>query len=217
MLRHQSMPGNAYNTSTQGGITLDYPDGVGPLPHHNEIWNNQLVDTVNGIHIPDRAHDNFIHDNRVIQDGKLPDGTQMGNGWSCMSQLPGAGSGNVWRGNVVGYVNRDGQRVDWWPMSQAQIDQNTTLPNPVTRQMELDEWTRWQAKLAANGIAVDPEPSTGVPSTLSGTLSPHALREARCVKRGEGTIPIVCRSEHEAPYRRSRRGPRRRSPGCSDT
>jgi hypothetical protein len=160
-LQHNSTPGNAYNTSSQGTITLDYPDGVGPAPHDNEIWNNQMVDTVNGVHVPNSAYNNFIHHNRLIQDGLLPDGvTRMGNGYSGMSILAGAGPNNRMHDNVVGYVNRDGARMDWWPMdgaaegAAAAIAMNTTLPGPITREMELNEWTLWQQKLAANGITL---------------------------------------------------------------
>jgi hypothetical protein len=153
-LQHGSTRGNAYNTSSQGTITMDYPDGIGPKPHHNEIVNNQMVDTVNGVHVPAQAHDNLIRGNRLIQDGKLPNGEQMGNGWSGYSMLPTAGTGNRWEQNVSGFVNRDGDRLDWSPMPQSVIDQQTTLPSPITRQMELDEWTRWQAKLAAAGVTV---------------------------------------------------------------
>jgi hypothetical protein len=113
-----------------------------------------MVDTVNGVHIPSGGHDNFIHDNRVIQDGKLPNGQQMGNGYSCMSMLSDAGPNNRWQGNVVGFVNRDGNRLDWWPMPASEIAQNTTLPGPITRQMELDESGLWQQKLATNGITL---------------------------------------------------------------
>lgn len=159
-IQHNSTPGNAYNTSSQGTITLDYPDNVGPLVHHNEVYDNQLVDTVNGVLIPAKAHDNFVHHNRVIQDGKLPNGQQMGNGYSCMSILATAGPNNHMHDNVVGFVNRDGQRMDWWPMdgapegAAAEIAKNVTLPNPITAAMEAAEWTLWQQKLAANGVTV---------------------------------------------------------------
>ncbi len=154
-IQHSSTPGNAYNTSSQGTITMDYPDGVGPVPHHNEIVNNQMVDTVNGVHIPDAAHDNLIRGNRLIQDGKLPDGQQMGNGWGGYSMMPSAWNlNNRWEGNVSGYVNRDGDRLDWAHMPAAVVAAQTTLPGLITAQMEQAEWTLWQQKLAANGVTV---------------------------------------------------------------
>jgi chitodextrinase len=150
-LQHNSKPGNAYNTSTQGTITLDRFDNVGPACHDNEIWNNQMVDTVNGVAISGSgSYNNFIHDNRLIQDGKLPNGTQMGNGWGGFYMT--AGTANRLERNVSGYVNRDGIRKDWDSGTNPSL--NTTLPDSITQAMELAESTSWKAKLAANGITI---------------------------------------------------------------
>ena len=64
--------------------------------------------------------------------------------------------------NVSGYVNKFGTRNDYDDMSGAaaphtaaiETSLNVKLPDPITYQMELDEWTRWLAKLASNGITV---------------------------------------------------------------
>ena len=153
-LQHNSTPGNAYNTSSQGTITLEQGS------HDNVIYENQMVDTVNGVYFgPDEAN-NVAHHNRLIQDGLLPDGsTRMGNGYSGMS-IHSGGVNNRMHDNVVGYVNRDGQRIDWWPMDGApggaeqEIARNTTLPNPISSAAEQNERTLWLSKLAANGITV---------------------------------------------------------------
>lgn len=158
-IEHNSTPGNAYNTSSQGTITCDYPDGTGPVCHDIHIHDNQMVDTVNAVLIPSQSFNILVERNRLIQDGKLPDGTQMGNGYSGWAIL-GPVTNCHMHENVTGYVNRDGVRYDWHDVlaapegRAAEIAQNTTLADPITRQMELNEWTSWQAKLAANNITV---------------------------------------------------------------
>lgn len=160
-IQHNSTPGNAYNTSSQGTITVDYPDGVGPVPHDITINDNQMVDTVNAVLIPDSAYNVMVRDNRLIQDGKLPDGvTQMGNGYSGWAILAGVGANCHMHNNVTGFVNRDGIRYDWHDVlaapegRTAEIANNTTLPDPITAAMEADEWQTWLTKLSANGISV---------------------------------------------------------------
>lgn len=158
-IEHNSTPGNAYNTSSQGTITCDYPDGAGPVCHDIHIHDNQMVDTVNAVLIPSQSFNILVERNRCIQDGKLPDGTQMGNGWSGWAILNGTTNCHM-HSNVTGYVNRDGVRYDWddnlaAPEGRAaEIALNTTLPDPITRQMEQAEWDRWQAKLAASGVTI---------------------------------------------------------------
>lgn len=157
--QHQSTPGNAYNTSSQSTITLD-GDGSGPYVHDVQVLRNQIVDCVNGGYITGTARDCLFSGNRVIQDGKLPDGvTRMGNGYSAMSIQSGAMSCHM-HGNVLGYVGRDGGRTDWdanlyAPEGRAaEIALNTTLVGPITLAMEQAEWTSWLAKLDANGVTV---------------------------------------------------------------
>ena len=145
-LRHNSTPGNAYNTSSQGTITLE--QGTRGFV----VESNQMVDTVNGVYFGPEEVDNIARHNRLIQDGKLPNGTRMGNGYSGFSNHNGAR--NQMRENVAGYVNRDGQRLDYWPMDTSEIALNTTLPDPITKATEDAEWPLWQQKLAANGVTI---------------------------------------------------------------
>jgi hypothetical protein len=148
MLWHQSKPGNAYNTSTQNGITIEGDS------FDNEVWNNQVIDGY-GIGIF-AGHDNYVHDNRIVQDGKLPDGTRIGNGYRALRILPG-GTNNYAHRNIVGYVNRDGRRSDGLSVDASTGDagkgvKNTPLRNPITQATERREWKLWQKKLAATRI-----------------------------------------------------------------
>ena len=38
--------------------------------------------------------------------------------------------------------------------AEAEIARNTTLPNPITRAAEQNEWSLWLSKLSANNITV---------------------------------------------------------------
>jgi hypothetical protein len=158
-LQHQSTPGNAYNTSSQGSITVD-GDAAAPYPENIDVLRNQIVDCVNGGYITGYATDVLFSENRIIQDGKLPDGvTQMGNGYSGMAIISGATACHM-HDNVIGYVNRDNARTDWddnlyAPEGRtAEIALNTTLGDPVTQAMEQAEWTTWQTKVVSNAITV---------------------------------------------------------------
>ncbi len=149
--QHQSTPGNAYNTSSQNGITIEAGAGTPPT-FDNEVSRNRLVDGMAiGIF---GGHDNYVHHNRVVQDGRLPDGTRIGNGWQGMWIAPG-GINNRAVGNVVGYVNRDLERRDFafpgWPPAYSM---NTRIRGKVTRTTELAEWKAWQATLAVKRIRV---------------------------------------------------------------
>jgi chitodextrinase len=160
MLWHQSVPGNAYNTSSQGGITLDGSDG-GPDCHNNVIARNQVVDgygivafVVNG------GSNNIFEGNRIVADDKLPNGTRKGNGSGAPLTIRPGGSANHAHTNVVGYVDRDGGLTDFnlggaVEGATAEAANNTSLhPTPITSTTEQNEWTLWQQKLAANGISL---------------------------------------------------------------
>jgi hypothetical protein len=152
--QHQSKPGNAYNTSSQNGITIEGDS------FDNEVWNNQVVDGLGiGVFAADGAHDNYIHDNRIVQDGFLPDGkTRIGNGYRALRIRPG-GANNHAHGNVVGYMNRDGDRrdglLDGAPEgNEREWSNNRHLRRPITSKTELNESRIWRTRLAAHGIRV---------------------------------------------------------------
>jgi chitodextrinase len=160
MLWHQSTPGNPYNQSSQGGITIDCSD-AGPTCDNNEIARNQVIDGMGIVtYVTQGGSNNVITENRIVQDGYL-DGstTRVGNGYSGFAILAG-GSNNHAHGNVVGYINRDGVRMDWDRLDgaaegqAAEAQNNSYLPDAVTSAKEQAEMTLWQQKLAANGVSV---------------------------------------------------------------
>jgi hypothetical protein len=149
--QHQSTPGNAYNTSSQNGITIESGSGT-PPSFDNDVWNNQIVDGMAiGIY---GGYDNNIHDNRVVQDGKLPNGRQIGNGYQGMWIAAWAPRNHAER-NVVGYVNRDGKRLDFsFPGAPGLYSLNRSIRGRVTSTTERDEWRLWKKKLATSRIRV---------------------------------------------------------------
>ncbi len=158
MLWHQSTPGNAYNTSSQGGITLD-SSTAGPGCSNNEIARNQVVDGMGIVtYVTQGGSNNRLLDNRIVNDGRLPNGGRNGNGWVAMRVLPG-GSNNHAHGNVIGFINRYGKRMDGQfdgtpEGDAAEHHNNRSLRHSITRATEQNEWTRWQKKLAVHRIRV---------------------------------------------------------------
>lgn len=160
-LQHQSTPGNAPKTSSQGGITVDASDGV-PAIFDSLVERNQVVDGFAITLWPGPGgSNNRLLDNRIVADRYLPNGDVKGNGWGAGVFIQTGGSNNHAHGNVVGYVSDDGSRV---PLASqllgaaeggaAEAANNTSLPDPITAATEQAEWTLWQQKLMANGITV---------------------------------------------------------------
>jgi hypothetical protein len=151
--QHQSKPGNAHNTSSQNGVTIEQGEGGPPEPFDNKIGFNQLVDGL-GIAIF-AGHDNYVHHNRVIQDGFLPGSKErIGNGFEALYMTPN-GANNHTHHNVVGYVNRRGEkRLGRFPGHPEDVALNTTLRGRITAATERAEWKRWLAKLKARKIKV---------------------------------------------------------------
>ena len=144
---HQSEPGNTAVYS-QNTVTVD-PGGQPEMNHDNEIWNNQLVDALAiGIF---GGSNNRVHDNRVVQDGYLPDGvTRMGQ-WSEPFFCASGGANNVFSSNTAAFVNKDGS-YQYGNLSACSASNNSYLP--IAQATEQGERASWQAKLAANGIQV---------------------------------------------------------------
>ena len=137
---------------TNGTITLE------PSSNNCLVENNQMVDVATGIYFPVDCPNNMARGNRLIQDGYIGDtGIQMGSGQGGMNLHPPP-NGSRMTGNTVGYVDMNGDRTDWSHMggapngdAAAEIAKNTTLPDPITRQMEKDERTRWQSEADGGG------------------------------------------------------------------
>jgi len=159
MLWHQSVPGNPRDRSSQGGITIDCSDVPGPPCNANEVARNQLVDGMGIVTaVGMGGDDNLLIGNRVVGDGKLPNGERIANGWLACRVLPG-GSNNHAHGNLIGYVNKYGKRSDaWWDGAPeghaAEWLRNRRMPGRVTQATERHEWARWRKKVAANGIRI---------------------------------------------------------------
>jgi hypothetical protein len=158
MLWHQSTPGNPYNQSSQGGITLDCST-PGPGCHRNRIARNQVVDGMGIVtFVTYGGNDNTLSDNRIVNDGILPNGARNGNGWLGLSVSPG-GSNNHAHRNTIGYVSRLGVRkdatFDGAPEGHAgEWSHNRRIKGPIASRSERKEWTRWKRKLAAHKIRV---------------------------------------------------------------
>jgi hypothetical protein len=157
MLWHNSIPGNP-GPGTNGSITLE-GGGAGACDNV-QVYDNQMIDVATGLYWGTGTLNSNGLRNRLIQDGYLPDGvTRINSGQGGFALLSGCVNCHF-HDNVSGYVDMNGSRTDYVDLSgapeghAAEVLNNTTLPDPITRQMELDEWTAWQAKLSANSITI---------------------------------------------------------------
>ena len=126
--------------------------------HDNEVWNNQIVETTNtGIGIAS-GWNNKVHDNRLVFDGKLDDGTTLAAAnvgvyvWNYDSN-PNWANNSAW-GNVVSWINAAGSRNDWWLPNCSGNCADTSLGGTLDHSRELAEYQSWLGKLAANAITV---------------------------------------------------------------
>ncbi len=151
------------------------------------IYDNQIVGTVNvGIEIG-AGHDNKAYNNRVISSGLLPDGTKI------PSQNVGLtiydNYGNIQRGtmynnpmnnNVVGWMcwaarcAWDGYRADeYFPDNNSDYYANQTITaNPILLSLEEKEYQAWEAKVSANGVTVGPTVSGSTGNQGGGSTPP---------------------------------------------
>lgn len=143
--QHQSRD---LNPQSQNGITLE-------ASSNNQVLRNQVIDgAAIGIW---SGTGNIFHNNRIIQDGRMPDGSPIHS--SYYEPIYISGSNNHAHGNTIGYINGS-QNYSYGSYPGApegdagERANNTYVGPPVTRQMELDEWTFWQNKLTSNGITV---------------------------------------------------------------
>ena len=144
--------------SSTNGITVEVGDGVGPTSFDNEIWNNIIVDNVGGIGLVG-GHDNYAHDNRIVQDGKLDDGSTLRAAnvglavWN-IGRFSGFVNNRAQR-NVVGFVHAGGYRNDFWfPDAPGDYSRNTPRRGRITRTTEQAERKAWLAKLAKHRIRI---------------------------------------------------------------
>jgi hypothetical protein len=135
----------------------------------NNIHDNQVVGTVNyGIAFT-AGHDNIAANNRVISSGRLADGTRLAaqHVGIANGDVNGAG-GNIYNNtmhdNLIGWAcwnsscSQSGYRKDEsFPASPEDYSTNSVLPaQPITPEMENNEYQIWLNKTATAGIAVGP-------------------------------------------------------------
>ncbi len=146
-------PASASGSFSGSGIMVDAAGS-----HDNDIYSNQIIETTNaGIGIS-AGWNNKAHDNRLVFDGKLDDGTTLAasnTGIYVWNSNPDPGwSNNQAYGNVVGWVNSSGARNDWWMPDCSGNCANTGFAGTVDHAAEVAEWTTWNNKLAANGVTI---------------------------------------------------------------
>jgi Big-like domain-containing protein len=157
-----------------GGIkTVGSPDdSAQQATAFNSIHDNQVVGTVNyGIEFT-AGHDNIAASNRVISSGMLADGTRiaaqrvgMANGDVNGASVANASMyNNTMHDNLIGWAcwtsscAQSGYRKDQsFPASPGDYSTNSVLPpQPITPEMENNEYQIWLNKTASAGIAVGP-------------------------------------------------------------
>lgn len=146
LFQHQSEIGNASPTS-QNTLTVEQSCT------NIRLQRNQLLDAM-GIAVFGGSGHNIL-DNRVVQDGKLPDGVTQNANCDEGIYIDASTSNTHATGNVVGFVNSAGGRADG--RLDGSIEgwgSNTQLPNPIDATDEAAELTFWQQKLTANSITI---------------------------------------------------------------
>jgi hypothetical protein len=166
----------AYNG---GGFTTDGSgsDTVASASSFNNVYNNQIVGTVNiGIEFG-AGHDNAAYNNKVISSGLLSNGTRIfaqNVGLSLYDVYGNLQNGSMYNnnmyGNIVGWMcwaarcAWDGYRNDeYFPDNNGYYAANQAISaNPISMQAENAEYPAWLAKLSANGMVVGPVVASAV-------------------------------------------------------
>jgi hypothetical protein len=176
---------DAYNG---GGFTTDGSgsDTVSNSSSYINIYNNQIVGTVNmGIEIG-TGHDNAAYNNRVISSGLLPNGTQISAqnvGLTLYDVYGNIANGSMYNdtmyNNTVGWMcwaarcAWDGYRNDeWFPLNSGLYSDNTSISsNPITLPMEAAEYQTWLSKIGSDGQVVGPTVASSSSSSSGGSSS----------------------------------------------
>lgn len=145
---------------TGGGILIGDAGG-----NHCVIQNNRVVGTSNyGVSLVG-GQDNYLLNNRVVNDGKTEAGVVHGPDfavgaavWNASVSFPTGP--NTWAsGNYVKWQKPDGTRNNLYTPScnpSGNCSSNTVPAGTVTAQEELDEWDAWLVDLAAASLTVGP-------------------------------------------------------------
>jgi hypothetical protein len=167
----------AYNPAVDsyngGGFTTDGSgsDTVATASAFNNVYDNQIVGTVNiGIEFG-AGHDNAAYNNKVISSGLLSNGTRIlaqNVGLSLYDVYGNMQNGSMYNNNMysntVGWMcwaarcAWDGYRNDeYFPDNDGYYATNQSISaNPITLQAERAEYSSWLAKLSANGMITGP-------------------------------------------------------------
>jgi Ricin-type beta-trefoil lectin domain-like/Bacterial Ig-like domain (group 2) len=156
-----------------GGFTTDgsASDTVQTASAYNNVYNNQIVGTVNmGIEFG-AGHDNAAYNNTVIASGLLPNGTEIAAqnvGITVYDVYGNIENGTMYNndmfGNSVGWMcwalrcAADGYRNDeFFPNNESYYSTNQSIPaNPITLQAEDSEYSTWLAKISSSGMVLGP-------------------------------------------------------------
>jgi hypothetical protein len=188
----------AYNPAVDsyngGGITTDgsASDTVQTASAFNNIYNNQVVGTVNMAIEIGTGHDNAAYNNRAVSAGLLPNGTKIpaqNVGLLLYDVYGNIANGSMYNNNM--YSNTagwmcwaarcawDGYRADdYFPLNGSYYSTNQTIPaNPITLAMEAAEYQTWLGKISSDGKVIGPTASSssdasGSASVSSGSTSP---------------------------------------------
>jgi hypothetical protein len=154
------------------GITVDGDPSANTMEKMSQFinaYNNQVISTCNASMNLAAGHDIHYYGNTMISSGRYPNGVKSDRFWGacCIwnaSNVPVQNFiNNSIKDNIIGYV-RSGKsipfpdRQDWvvFPGSPISVKpgENTSLRNPITRELENAEWPKWLAKLAENKIVL---------------------------------------------------------------
>ena len=156
-----------------GGFTTDgsASDTVQTASSYNNVYNNQVVGTVNmGIEFG-AGHDNVAYNNTVISSGLLPNGTEIAAqnvGITIFDVYGNIENGTMYNnnmyGNTVGWMcwasrcAADGYRNDeLFPNNESYYSTNESISaNPITLQAEDSEYSTWLAKISSSGTVLGP-------------------------------------------------------------
>ena len=172
-------PIDSYNG---GGFVTDGSgsDTVATASAYNNVYNNQIVGTVNmGIEFS-TGHDNLAWNNTVIASGLLPNGTKIPSqnvGLVIDDVYGNIQNGSMYNndmyGNTVGWMCWAARCAwdkyrndDYFPDNSSYYSTNQSISaNPITLQAENSEYSTWLAKISSNGMVVGPvAPASASPS-----------------------------------------------------
>jgi hypothetical protein len=178
----------AYNPAVDsyngGGFDTDggAADTVATASSYNNVYNNQIVGTVNMAIEFSTGHDNVAYNNTAIASGLLANGTKIPGqnvGLDIYDVYGNIAKGTMYNNNMynnsVGWMcwaarcAWDGYRADeYFPNNNSYYSTNQSISaNPITLALENSEYSIWLTKLGSNGMVVGPTGPASVSSSPS--------------------------------------------------